>query len=59
VESLRVVHPRDGEPASRGLCCAVRGGRGIPRLLPPLFLHEGPGKYCPEVERICRLFGAG
>ena len=59
VESLRVVHPRDGEPPSRGLCCAVRGGWGTPRLLPPLFLHEGPGKYCPEVARICRLFGAG
>jgi len=59
VESVRVVHPRDGEPPSRGLCCAVRGGRGVPRLLPPLFLHGGPEKYCPEVERICRLFCAG
>jgi tRNA1Val (adenine37-N6)-methyltransferase len=59
VESVRVVHPRDGEPPSRGLCCAVRGGRGTPRLLPPLFLHGGPEKYCPEVERICRLFRAG
>ena len=56
VELLRVVHPRDGAPPSRGLCCAVRGRRGTPRLLPPLFLHEGPEKYCPEVERICRLF---
>jgi tRNA1Val (adenine37-N6)-methyltransferase len=59
VESLRVVHPRDGAPPSRGLCCAVRGRRGTPRLLPPLFLHGGPEKYCPEVERICRLFRAG
>lgn len=59
VEFLRVVHPRDGEPPSRGLCCAVRGGSGTPRLLPPLFLHEGPEKYCPEVERICRLVRAG
>ena len=59
VEFVRVVHPRDGEPPSRGLCCAVRGGRGIPRLLPPLFLHDGPVKYCPEVERICGLFRAG
>ena len=56
VESLRVVHPREGAPPSRGLCCAVRGGSGTPRLLPPLFLHGGPGKYIPEVERICRLF---
>jgi tRNA1Val (adenine37-N6)-methyltransferase len=59
VELLRVVHPRDGAPPSRGLCCAVRGRRGTPRLFPPLFLHEGPGKYCPEVERICRLFRRG
>jgi tRNA1Val (adenine37-N6)-methyltransferase len=59
VEFVRVVHPRDGERPSRGLCCAVRGGGGTPRLLPPLFLHGGPEKYCPEVERICRLFRAG
>jgi len=59
VEFLRVVHPRDGAPPSRGLCCAVRGGGGTPRLLPPLFLHDGPGKYAPEVERICRLLRAG
>lgn len=59
VESLRVVHPGEGDPPSRGLCCAVRGGGGTPRLLPPMFLHEGPGKYCEEVERICRLFRAG
>jgi len=54
-----VVHPRDGAAPSRGLCCAVRGESGTPRLLPPLFLHGGPEKYCPEVERICRLFRAG
>jgi tRNA1Val (adenine37-N6)-methyltransferase len=59
VEFVRVVHSRDGEPPSRGLCCLVRGGNGTPRLLPPLFLHDGPGKYCPEVERICRLFRPG
>jgi tRNA1Val (adenine37-N6)-methyltransferase len=59
VELLRAVHPRDGAPPSRLLCCAVRGRRGTPRLLPPLFLHEGPEKYCPEVERICRLFRKG
>jgi len=59
VEFVRVVHPRDGAPPSRGLCCAVRGGGGTPRLLPPLFLHDGPGKYAPEVERICRLLRAG
>ena len=41
------------------LCCVARGERGVPRLLPPLVLHGGPEKYCPEVERICRLFRAG
>ena len=59
VEYLRVVHPRDGAPPFRGLCCAVRGGSGTPRLLPPLFLQGGAEKYCPEVERICRLFRPG
>jgi len=59
VELLRVVHPRDGAPPSRGLCCAVRGGRGTPRLLPPLFLHAEGEKYCMEVERICRLIRKG
>jgi tRNA1Val (adenine37-N6)-methyltransferase len=56
VELLRAVHPRDGAPPSRLLCCAVRGGSGTPRLLLPLFLHGNQEKYCPEVERICRLF---
>jgi tRNA1Val (adenine37-N6)-methyltransferase len=59
VQFLRVVHPRDGGTPSRGLCCAVRGGGGTPRLLPPLFLHEGADRYTPEVERICRLFLPG
>ncbi|MGZ8450348.1 MAG: tRNA1(Val) (adenine(37)-N6)-methyltransferase [Candidatus Deferrimicrobiaceae bacterium] len=59
VELLRVVYPRDGAAPSRLLCCVARGGRGTPRLLPPLFLHGGTEKYCPEVERICLLFRAG
>jgi tRNA1Val (adenine37-N6)-methyltransferase len=59
VELLRAVHPRDGAPPFRLLCCTVRGGRGTPRLLRPLFLHGRTEKYCPEVERICRLFRVG
>ena len=59
VELLRAVHPRDGAPPFRLLCCTVRGGRGTPRLLRPLFLHGGTEEYCPEVERICRLFRSG
>lgn len=56
VECLRPVHPRDGEPPYRLLCCAVRGGTGAPRVLPALFLHGAGGAYSPEVERVCRLF---
>jgi len=56
VEFLRVVHPRAGDPPSRLLCCAVRGGSGAPCELPPLYLHGGAGKYAPEVEQVCRLF---
>ena len=59
VELLRAVHPRDGAPPSRILCCTVRGGRGTPRLLPRLVLHGETEKYCPEVERICRLLRKG
>ena len=59
VELLRAVHPRDGEPPSRLLCCAIRGAGGSPRELPPLALHGDKEKYTPEVERICRLFRAG
>jgi tRNA1(Val) A37 N6-methylase TrmN6 len=35
------VHPGAAEPAIRIVLRAVRGGRGAPSLLPPLFLHEG------------------
>ena len=59
VEVLRLVHPRAGDPPSRLLCCAVRGGSGAPCELPPLYLHGGAEKYTPEVERVCRLFRAG
>jgi len=59
LELLRTVHPRDGAPPSRVLCAAVRGGSGDPRRLPSLSLHGGAEKYCPEVERICRLFRSG
>ncbi|MFZ2225244.1 MAG: methyltransferase [Candidatus Deferrimicrobium sp.] len=59
VELLRAVHPRGEAPPSRMLCCTVRGGKGTPRLLRPLFLHGATEGYCPEVERICRLFREG
>ncbi len=59
VDLRRAVHPRAGEPPSRLLCGAVRGGGGTPGELPPLFLHGDKEKYVPEVERICRLFRSG
>jgi tRNA1Val (adenine37-N6)-methyltransferase len=59
LDLLRVVHPREGSPPSRVLCCAVRGEAGTPRVLPSLFLHGDREKYCGEVERICRLFRRG
>jgi len=55
-ETLRCVHARKDAPPSRVLALMNRGAGGVPTGMPPLFLHEGEGKYCPEVERICRLF---
>jgi tRNA1Val (adenine37-N6)-methyltransferase len=56
VEEIRQVHARVGDPPSRILFLLAHGGETLPREMPPLHLHEGGGKYCPEVERICRLF---
>jgi tRNA1Val (adenine37-N6)-methyltransferase len=58
-ESLRAVHPREGFAPNRILYCASREGSGAARGLPPLILHGVREKYCPEVERICRLFRYG
>ncbi|MBP2675935.1 MAG: methyltransferase [Deltaproteobacteria bacterium] len=55
----RLVHPREGEPPSRVLCCLSRESGGPAEELPPLFLHGEREKYRPEVERICRLFRSG
>lgn len=59
LDLLRTVHPREGSPPSRVLCCAEHGETGTPRFLPPLVLHGDREKYCGEVERICRLFRHG
>jgi tRNA1Val (adenine37-N6)-methyltransferase len=56
VEETRQVHAREGAPPSRILILLCRDGGRPPRELPPLHLHQGLGKYCPEVERLCRLF---
>jgi len=58
-KTFRLVHPSEGKPPSRVLCCLSRERCGSAGELPPLFLHGGREKYCPEVERICRLFRSG
>jgi tRNA1Val (adenine37-N6)-methyltransferase len=58
-KAYRLVHPREGEPPSRVLCCLSREGCGSAEELPPLHMHGEREKYCPEVERICRLFRSG
>ena len=57
--AFRLVHPREGKPPSRVLCSFSRESCGSAGELPPLFLHGEREKYCPEVERICRLFRPG
>jgi len=60
VECLRMVHPRDGLPPFRLLCCAARSGAGAPRVLPALFLRGAGRSSSSEVERVCRFFsGSG
>jgi tRNA1Val (adenine37-N6)-methyltransferase len=56
---LRLVHPREGMPPTRVLCCLAGESCGSVAELPPLILHGEKEKYCPEVERICLLFRAG
>jgi tRNA1(Val) A37 N6-methylase TrmN6 len=48
---LRFVHPRAGEPASRVLLEAERGGRAPLVVEPPLYVHshaEGGERFTPE-----------
>ncbi|HEX9191292.1 MAG TPA: methyltransferase [Candidatus Deferrimicrobiaceae bacterium] len=56
IGEMRRVHAWKEAPPSRGLFLLARGAGERPMELPPLSLHDGGGKYCPEVERICRLF---
>jgi tRNA1(Val) A37 N6-methylase TrmN6 len=48
------VHPRADEAASRVLIRAKKGSRAPFELRPPLVLHEGDGRFTPEVEAIHR-----
>jgi len=58
-KSFRLVHSREGAPPSRILCGFSLSSCGSAEELPPLYLHGEKDKYCPEVERICRLFRSG
>ncbi|HVV49085.1 MAG TPA: methyltransferase [Polyangia bacterium] len=48
----RQVHPRAGEPASRVLVEARRGGGVSLMIEPPLVVHEASGGFTPEVRRM-------
>lgn len=41
--TLRFIHPRQGEPASRLLMAGIKGSRAPLAVLPPVVLHEGQG----------------
>jgi len=50
---LRFVHPREGEPATRVLLEAVRGGRAPLVVEAPLVVHaDAPERFTPEVRRM-------
>ncbi len=55
---LLPLAPRSGQTARRVLIRARRGGRGPARLLPPLVLHEGDGRFTPAAEALLRDAGA-
>ncbi|MEL6752206.1 MAG: methyltransferase, partial [Pseudomonadota bacterium] len=52
--TLRPVHPRVGEPASRLLMRGVRGSKAPLAMLPPLVLHEADGAFTPASDAILR-----
>jgi tRNA1(Val) A37 N6-methylase TrmN6 len=51
---LRLVHPEAGKPASRLLLTGVKGSRAPLVIAPPLFLHDGSGRFTPEAEALHR-----
>jgi tRNA1Val (adenine37-N6)-methyltransferase len=49
---IRLVHSTLQAPASMVLVEAVRGGRDILTVLPPLAVHDARGSYTPEMQAI-------
>lgn len=52
--SVRPIHPRSGEPASRILVRALAGSRAPLRMLPGFVLHDGEGAFTPDSARVHR-----
>ncbi|WP_232628130.1 tRNA1(Val) (adenine(37)-N6)-methyltransferase [Methylobacterium sp. Leaf118] len=52
--AVRPVHARAERPAIRVLITAVKGSRAPFRLLPPLVLQDGSGRFTPEAEALHR-----
>jgi tRNA1(Val) A37 N6-methylase TrmN6 len=56
--TLRFVHGTADQPAIRVLVQAKKGSRAVPRVLPPLVLNTGEGKFTPEAEALHRDLAA-
>jgi tRNA1(Val) A37 N6-methylase TrmN6 len=46
---LRLVHPREGEKANLFLVEGLKGGGPGLTVEPPLFVHDGAGRYTPDL----------
>lgn len=49
---LRLVHPREGEPASMALLRCAKTRRGEMEVRSPLYLHASGKRYSAEAERL-------
>lgn len=49
--TLRFIHPRAGEAASRLIIAGIKGSRAPLSVLPPLVLHAGEG-FSPEAQAL-------
>lgn len=55
--TVRPIHPRAGEPATRVLFGGIAGSRAPLSLAAPLVLHEATGVFQPDVEAVHRGSG--
>lgn len=54
VDAVLPLWPKTGRPAKLILIQAIKGGRGYPRLLPGLVLHETDGRFTDAAAAILR-----